>query len=198
MAKFFKRCRHFYETIRKKKSQIKELPWPRKKIPPPFFSNSWADHVCGMSCQSNTYTSSYTYIIFNVFKKRNPLLLFERCEEWLETDNLSLELLFELWGGVIALTRSWWCDIVKAIFCLNFFSSCQLVWIFFSRLKRLRRLNFLFSSSFFLVSCCWEYLQKSVIMNFLGFKYVYLTIYSEFYNNFGDFFRTWPKLVLQV
>ena len=134
MAKFFKRCRHFYETIRKKKSQIKELPWPRKKIPPPFFSNSWADHVCGMSCQSNTYTSSYTYIIFNVFKKRNPLLLFERCEEWLETDNLSLELLFELWGGVIALTRSWWCDIMQAIFCLNFFSSCQLGWIFFKKL----------------------------------------------------------------
>ena len=116
---------------KKEKKSNKRTALAQKKNSTSLFSNSWADHVCGMSCQSNTYTSSYTYIIFNVFKKRNPLLLFERCEEWLETDNLSLELLFELWGGVIALTRSWWCDIVKAIFCLNFFSSCQLGWIFF-------------------------------------------------------------------
>ena len=117
---------------KKEKSQIKELPWPRKKIPPPFFQTPEQTmcvvcHVRVIPIQAHIHT----YIIFNVFKKRNPLLLFERCEEWLETDNLSLELLFELWGGVIALTRSWWCDIVKAIFCLNFFSSCQLGWIFF-------------------------------------------------------------------
>ena len=46
----------------------------------------------------------------------------------------------------------------------------------FSRLKRLRRLNILLSSS-----CSWDYLQKSIIMSFLWFN-----------------FKKVPNLVLQV
>ena len=50
---------------------------------------------------------------------------------------------------------------------LGAFLSILKILFIFSRLKRLRRLSILLSSS---SSSCWDYLQKPIIMSFLGFK----------------------------